>query len=201
MYRDIIVYTGANSNLIFAVAATIPFAHGVLGSADTLSIYNMVQYIPYTLRFATYSPSNVANSQVVVTLGGETVATLGSNNGIENNVSVVSKTSGNKTLVLTSGEVSYSINVLVAETSMNLHEISLGLAFDFNAIGKSNNSSDRNHWSSGDYEATLGGFNWNNNSGWVNDRLEMNAGSSIAFNYAPLSHHFLHIFFHLYFLV
>ena len=187
LYRDIIVYTGADSNLIFAVAATIPFAHGVLGSADTLSIYNMVQYIPYTLRFATYSPSNIANSQVVVKLGGETVATLGSNNGIENNVSVVSKTSGNKTLVLTSGEVSYSINVLVAETSMNLHEISLGLAFDFNAIGKSNNSSDRNHWSSGDYEATLEGFNWNNNSGWVNDRLEMNAGSSIAFNYAPLS--------------
>ena len=120
-------------------------------------------------------------------LGGETVATLGSNNGIENNVSVVSKTSGNKTLTLTSGEISYPINVLVAETSMNLHEISLGLAFDFNAVGKSNNSSDRNHWSSGDYEATLEGFNWNNNSGWVNDRLEMNAGSSIAFNYAPLA--------------
>lgn len=187
LYRDIIVYTGADSNLIFAVAATIPFAYGVLGSADTLSIYNMVQYIPYTLRFATYSPSNIANSQVVVKLGGETVATLGSNNGIENNVSVVSKTSGNKTLTLTSGEVSYPINVLVSETSMNLQEISLGLAFDFNAIGKSNNSSDRNYWSSGNYEATLEGFNWNNNSGWVNDRLEMNAGSSIAFNYAPLS--------------
>ena len=187
LYRDIIVYTGADSNLIFAVAATIPFAHGVLGSADTLSIYNMVQYIPYTLRFATYSPSNIANSQVVVKLGGETVATLGSNNGVENNVSIVSKTSGNKTLVLTSGEVSYSINVLVAETSMNLHEISLGLAFDFNAIGKSNNSSDRDHWTSGDYEATLEGFNWNNNSGWVNNRLEMNAGSSITFNYAPLA--------------
>ena len=187
LYRDIIVYTGADSNLIFAVAATIPFAYGVLGSADTLSIYNIVQYIPYTLRFATYSPSNIANSQVVVKLGGETVATLGSNNGIENNVSIVSKTSGNKTLTLTSGEISYPINVLVAETSMNLHEISLGLAFDFNAIGKSNNSSDRNHWSSGDYEATLEGFNWNNNSGWVNDRLEMNAGSSIAFNYAPLA--------------
>ena len=187
LYRDIIVYTGADSNLIFAVAATIPFAHGVLGSADTLSIYNMVQYIPYTLRFATYSPSNIANSQVVVTLGDETVATLGSNNGIENNVSIISKTSGNKTLTLTSGEVSYPINVLVSETSMNLQEISLGLAFDFNAVGKSNNSSDRDHWASGDYEATLEGFNWNNNSGWVNDRLEMNAGSSIAFNYAPLA--------------
>ena len=187
LYRDIIVYTGADSNLIFAVAATIPFAHGVLGSADTLSIYNMVQYIPYTLRFATYSPSNIANSQVVVKLGGETVATLGSNNGIENNVSVVSKTSGNKTLTLTSGEISYPINVLVAETSMNLHEIALGLAFDFNAIGKSNNSSDRDHWAFRDYVATLNGFNWNNNSGWVNDRLEMNAGSSIAFNYAPLA--------------
>ena len=187
LYRDIIVYTGADSNLIFAVAATIPFAYGVLGSADALSIYNMVQYIPYTLRFATYSPSNVANSEVVVTLDGKTVATLGSTNGVENNVSIVSKTSGNKTLALTSGEISYPINVLVSETSMNLHEISLGLAFDFNAIGKSNNSSDRDQWAFRDYVATLNGFNWNNNSGWVNDRLEMNAGSSIAFNYAPLA--------------
>lgn len=187
LYRDIIVYTGSDSNLIFGVAATIPFAYGVLGGADVLSIYNMVQYIPYTLRFATYSPSNAANSEVVVTLDGETVATLGSNNGVENNVSVISKTSGNKTLVLTSGEVSYPLNVLVSETSMNLQEISLGLAFDFNAIGKSNNSSDRDYWASGEYEATLEGFNWNNNSGWVNDRLEMNAGSSIAFNYAPLA--------------
>lgn len=187
LYRDIIVYTGADSNLIFAVAATIPLVHGVLGSSDALSIYNMVQYIPYTLRFATYSPSNIANSEVVVTLNGETVATLGSNNGVENNVSIISKTSGNKTLALTSGEISYPINVLVSETSMNLHEISLGLAFDFNAIGKSNNSSDRDQWASGDHVATLNGFNWNNNSGWVNDRLEMNAGSSIAFNYAPLA--------------
>ena len=187
LYRDIIVYTGADSNLIFAVAATIPFAYGVLGSADALSIYNMVQYIPYTLRFATYSPSNVANSEVVVALDGKTVATLGSNNGVENNVSIISKTSGNKTLALTSGEISYPINVLVSETSMNLHEISLGLAFDFNAIGKSNNSSDRDQWAFRDYVATLDGFNWNSNSGWVNDRLEMNAGSSIAFNYAPLA--------------
>ena len=187
LYRDIIIYTGVNSNLIFAVAATIPFAYGVLGSEDTLSIYNMVQYIPYTLRFATYSPSNIANSQVIVTLDGETIATLGSNNGVENNVSIISKTSGNKTLVLTSGEVSYPLNVLVAKTSMNLQEISTGLAFDFNAIGKSNNSSDKDTWSYGDITATLEGFNWNNNSGWVNDRLEMNAGSSITFNYAPLA--------------
>lgn len=187
LYRDIIIYTGLDSNLIFAVAATIPFAYGVLGSEDTLSIYNMVQYIPYTLRFATYSPSNVANSEVTVTLDGETVAALGSNNGVENNVSIISKTSGNKTLVLTSGTVSYPLNVLVAQTSMNLQEISTGLAFDFNAIGKSNNSSDKNTWSYGDITATLEGFNWNSNSGWVNDRLEMNAGSSITFNYAPLA--------------
>ena len=187
LYRDIIIYTGLDSNLIFAVAATIPFAYGVLGSADTLSIYNMVQYIPYNLRFATYSPSNIANSQVVVTLNGEIVATLGSNNGVENNVSIISKTSGNKTLVLTSGTVSYPLNALVAQTSMNLQEISTGLAFDFNAIGKSNNSSDKNTWSYRDITATLEGFNWNSNSGWVNDRLEMNAGSSITFNYAPLA--------------
>lgn len=187
LYRDLMVYTGADSNLIIGVAGTIPRAYGVLGASDALAIYDMTQYIPYTLRFGTYSPSNAASTEVSVIVDGETKGTIGSANGIENEFSLVSNTSGTKSLVLQAGDVSYEIGLVVSGTTMDLEEITNALAFDFNALGKSNNSSDKDSWLYGNYTGTFSGFNWNATSGWVHDRLEINAGASFAVNYAPLS--------------
>ena len=187
LYRDIIVYTGVNSDVIIGVAVTIPRVYGVLGVDDSVAIYDMVQYVPYTLRFATYSPTNAANTEVTIALDGVVRGSINSSNGVENRFVLTSKTSGNKVLTLTSQGVSKEIAVVVEETDMNIQEIQSGLVLDFSADGKSNNSLDRDQWSFGNYVGTLTGFNWNNSSGWVNGRLEMNAGSSFGINYAPLS--------------
>ena len=187
LYRDVMVYTGADNGLIIGVAVTIPRAYGLIKEGSSVGIYDMVQYVPYTLRFATYSPLNASSSEVVITLDGETKGTIGSANGIENEFALVSNTSGNKTLQLKSGSVTYTIPVSVARTSMSLEEITGGLVLDFNALGKSNNSSDRDVWSYGEYSGTFSGFNWNNSSGWVDGRLEMNACSSFAIDFAPLA--------------
>lgn len=187
LYRDIIVYTGVNSEVIIGVAVTIPRVYGVLGAEDSVAIYDMVQYVPYTLRFATYSPTNAANTEVTIALDGVVRGSINSSNGVENRFVLTSKTSGNKVLTLTSQGVSKEIAVVVEETDMNIQEIQSGLVLDFSADGKSNNSLDRDQWSFGNYAGTLTGFNWNNSSGWVNGRLEMNAGSSFGINYAPLS--------------
>ena len=76
---------------------------------------------------------------------------------------------------------------MVQETDMNIQEITNGLVLDFNASGKTNNSSDRDTWTDGIHTGTLDGFNWNNASGWVDGRLEMNAGASLAIDLAPLA--------------
>ena len=187
LYRDIIIYTGANNEVIIGVAVTIPRLYGVLGATDPVAIYNMVQYVPYLLRFATYSPSNASNTEVTIALDGVVRGSINSSNGVENRFVLTSKTSGNKVLTLTSQGVSKEMAVVVEETDMNIQEIQSGLVLDFSADGKSNNSLDRDQWSFGNYVGTLTGFNWNNSSGWVNGRLEMNAGSSFGINYAPLS--------------
>ena len=187
LYRDIIVYTGVNSEVIIGVAVTIPRVYGVLGAEDSVAIYDMVQYVPYTLRFATYSPTNAANTEVTIVLDGVVRGSINSSNGVENRFVLTSKTSGNKVLTLTSQDVSKEMAVVVEETDMDIQEIQSGLVLDFSADGKSNNSLDRDQWSFGNYAGTLTGFNWNNSSGWVNGRLEMNAGSSFGINYAPLS--------------
>lgn len=186
LYRDIIVYTGANSNIIIGVAVTIPRAYGVLGAEDSVTIYDMVQYVPYTLRFATYSPSNAANTEVTITLGGSVKGIVNSSNGIENEFILTSTSSGDMVLNLSASVVSKDITTIVQKTDMNIQEITSGLVLDFVASGKTNNSPDRDTWSDGIYTGTLAGFNWNNTSGWVGGRLEMNAGSSFAINLAPL---------------
>ena len=187
LYRDFMVYTASNSNPIVAVAVTIPKEHGVLGVNDAVSIYNMVQYVPYVLEFATYSPSNASSLDVEIWLDDESKGGVQSSNSMVNSFSLVSKTSGNKNLKIKVGDLEYVIPAKVKETEMKLQEITNNLVLSFDALGRSNNNSNRSEWTDGEHAGTLTGFNWNNTSGWVNDRLEMNAGSSFAINLAPLA--------------
>lgn len=186
LYRDLLIYTGTSNNVIIGIATTIPKDYGILGSGDKVSIYEMTQYVPYTLRFATYSPLNAAATEVVVMLDDETIGITTSKNGIENEFIITSKISGNRNLKLISDKVTKELVASIKKTSMNIEEIE-GAIIDFNALGKNNESSNRDTWTNGIYTGILRGFNWNNTSGWVNGRLEMNAGSSFAINYAPLN--------------
>ena len=187
LYRDIIVYTGVKSDMIIAIATSIPPEYGIIGSDGKVALYDMAQYVPYTLRFATYSPSNTSNVEVKVKVDNSVKATLNSNNGIENSVVIVPITSGTKSVEITAGNTKYEIESNVAPTTMNIQEITNGLVMDFVASEKTNNSSDRDVWEYGDYSGTLSGFAWNNASGWVNNRLEMTPGATFEINYAPLS--------------
>lgn len=186
LYRDLLIYTGTNNNVIIGIATTIPRDYGILGAGDKVAIYEITQYVPYTLRFATYSPLNAAATEVVVMLDEETIGTTISKNGIENEFIITSKISGNRNLKLISDKVTKELVASIKKTSMNIEEIE-GAIIDFNALGKNNESSDRDTWTNGIYTGILRGFNWNNTSGWVNGRLEMNTGSSFTINYAPLN--------------
>lgn len=186
LYRDLLVYTGNGNNIIIGIATTIPREYGIIGPNDRVAIYEMVQYVPYTIRFATYSPLNAAATEIIVMLDAETVGSTISRNDIENEFVITSKTSGNRVLRLLGDTESKEVVVSVGKTSMNIDEIE-GAIIDFTASGKNNESVDRDTWTNGVYTGTLTGFNWNNTSGWVNGRLEMNAGSSFAINYAPLN--------------
>lgn len=186
LYRDLIVYTNTSTDVIIGIATTIPREYGILSTTDNLVIYGITQYVPYTLRFATYSPLNAANTEVSITIDGELKGVVGSKNNIENAFVFTSTTNGNKTLKLTTPTSEREVTIAVNKTSMNIDEIE-GAIIDFTAIGKNNGSTDRDTWTDGIHTGTLTGFNWNNSSGWVNGRLEMSAGSSLAIDYAPLA--------------
>jgi hypothetical protein len=186
LYRDILVYTGVKSEVIMGIATTIPRENGVLGAEDSVAIYDMMQYVPYTLRFATYSPTNAASTEVEVLLDGVSKGVVNSTNGAENLFTIISKTDGNKTLRLEAGSIVKEMTAVVKKTDMNIEEIKTGLVLDFNTEGKTNKSEGKDSWSFGAYTGRFSGFNWNSSSGWVNGRLEMNAGATFGIDIAPL---------------
>jgi hypothetical protein len=129
-------------------------------------VLEITQYVPYTLRFATYSPTNAASVLVDIAIDGEALGSVASKNGAVNEFAIIAKTAGSKSVSLTMGEQIYTIAAVVAATTMKIEEITSGLTLDFSAIGKSNNSSDKDSWSFGNYKGTFSGFEWNAGSGW-----------------------------------
>lgn len=186
-YFDLIVYTGVNNNLIISVAATIPNSYGVLKSGEQLKIYDAIQYETYILKFATYSPTAASSTLVDVIINNDIEGTISSSNGIENEFRYIPTSYGSKTLTLKAGDIEYIIPMVVNKTSMNIDEIKNALVLDFSGEKRTNSSPNKDVWSYNDYIGTFSGFKWNNTSGWVNGRLEIDAGSSFGINYAPLA--------------
>ena len=187
LYYDLLVYTGVSKDTLLGVAVRIPSRYGIVPADGSLKIYGVTQYVPYTFKFATYSPTMASATSVQVNVGGVNVGNVVSQNRIENSFIYTSKESGNKTLVLSTSTTSYSIPMVVDRTTMNIAEITSALTLSFDAEGKNNKSENKDVWSYGDYVGTFSGFNWNNTSGWVDGRLVMNAGSSFGISYAPLA--------------
>lgn len=187
LYRDFFVYTGANDNFMMGVATAIPTSYGIL--TDGLVIHDMVQYVGYKLKVASYSPINTAKTDIAISLDNELVSNITSRNGLVTDVIIVANTDGSKTLKLSTEETEYLIPTEVSVTDMSLSEITSGLKLNFTARGRNNNSSDKETWTDGTTTATLTGFQWNNQSGWVNDRLEISEDAELHIEYAPLSSH------------
>ena len=121
-------------------------------------------------------------------MDGEELGSVSSNNGIINEYSIAAKKAGSTTITLTTDDAKiYELPTVVSPTSMKIEEITAGLIFDFTAVGRNNNSADKDSWAYGDYRGTFAGFNWNASSGWVGNRLKINSGASFITDFAPLA--------------
>lgn len=181
LHRDIIVenYDLQDGSAIIAMAYEKK-------NLDSIGI-DIEQYIAYDLRFAIHNPQNTAATPVEVYVGGNLMATVNTENGIENSYSILLNETGTKELKVVAGGTEYAIQAEVSETSMSVREITEGLELGFSAVGRNNSMSNKNKWEGNDYTGTLSGFSFTQTSGWVNNRLLMQSGSKITFNYAPLA--------------
>ena len=187
LYRDVIVHNnGLNNDLIVAKKAIIPHLNGVLGADDNLVLYNITQYIPYSLEFATYTHNSETPINVQVKVGGEIKGDVSSSNNSVNEFTFSTALSGVSILELLVDNVVVSSTAIdIIETSTTIQEIVNGLVLDFNSIGRNNNSANKDVWNFGNYTGEFEGLNWNDISGWVDNKLQLSANSSFSINYAP----------------
>ena len=183
-YRELIVYTGTNEDNITAIALTIPAAQGIITDGN-IKLYGVTQYIPYNVRFAVFSPKNLAIIPVTLNFNDVQVSYINAINNKENIYTLVTSDFGDKVLSIITESSVRNIPIEVSKTTMKLGEITSDLAFDFSAVGKTNDSKDYNKWSYKTYKGTFTGFNWNATSGWIDNCLKMSAGSSFSIDYAP----------------
>ena len=186
LYRDLIVVTGADKNPIIAVKATIPVGNDIISSGK-LQLYGITQYIPYELNFAVYNPTSVISTDAAIAIDGKVDVIIQTHDKDQENYSLRSTEYGVKFLTITAGETVYTIGLNISKSATSLEPIINGLQLDLMSLGKSNNDVNREEWTYGLYSASFNGFNWNKTSGWVNNRLLINAGASIDINIAPLS--------------
>lgn len=191
LYRDFIVTDGNTSNEpTIAVALTIPSSVGIIQPSEGViipKIYDMEQYIPYNIKIASYAQLDSEGTKVKVSVDDEDKGTITSYNESVTTYTLISDTSGTRSLKLTAGNTEYIIPVIVAKTSMNIAAITKGLEFVLSAVGRNNSEDNKDQWNYGNYVGTFSGFRWDSTSGWNNNRLIMPAGTSFSINYAPLS--------------
>lgn len=181
-YREFMVHNGVSATPLAAIAMTVPSEHGIISEKR---LYSMQQYVSYDLEFATYNPES-STIEVSVLIDDAQQGLLTSENGTANKTTLSPIKSGEAVLKLVLGEQEYTINADIAQSSIAVTEISNALQLDFRALGKSNNATDKDSWSYGDYTGEFNGFNWNSTSGWVNNALHINAGATFDIDLAPL---------------
>ena len=182
LYRELIIHNGEVDNNALAIATTLPAHHGIVREDNPLSFYGAEQYLPYGIRFATRKSVNVS-----IYLGDDLLSTITTSSGRESEYSIVSNKAGTLALRFVIGNTERKIPFVIANTSLNIEEITTSLSFDFTARGRSNSSIDKDVWAYGEYTGTFVGFNWNATSGWVNNALLINSGASFSVDIAPLA--------------
>lgn len=186
LYRDLLIDVKTNTNPIIGVATEIPVGRDIV-IGDQLTLYGITQYVPYTLRFAVYNPTGAAVTPTEIYLDNVLQANIDSKNGEEETYALRSSSYGDRLLKLVAGNTEYNITLKVDQTDITIDEITDGLVLSLQALGRSNSDANRDKWTYGSYETTFTGFNWNNLSGWYNNRLQINKGAYIDVNIAPLA--------------
>ena len=181
LHRDIII---ENSSLR-ETAPLIALAYEKQVLDDTG--ITLVQYVAYELKFAVYDPMSPVSTAVDLYMDDTLQASLESVNGLVNTYTLIPSGTGSVTVRLVAGDTEYILGSSVAGTSMDIREITASLELGFNASGKTNNSAGKEVWAGNGYTARLTGFNFTQTSGWVNNRLLLQSGASVLFDYAPLA--------------
>lgn len=156
------------------------------GAAHSVPVIEAGQYEKCTFDFAAYDPSVVPatvelwhNGTLARTVSVPRTAQTYTNRFTEK---------GRQTLQLKLGSASYTIQVDVAESGIDIGEAQFGLQFKLDAAGRSNDESpdDRAKWESNGITTSFENVDWGS-SGWIDGALKLTNGARATIGYNPFA--------------
>ena len=169
---------------IVGIAAELPIGVDPVNSNILDKLYGMIQYVPYTIRYAIYNPSESATNTLQILLNDEVHVITNIVNNREGSSSVMCSSFGNVPVKIIVNGVSYDLISNTAVSTLGVKEIG-DAKLNLRAFGKDNDSLDRDSWTYGNYSTTFEGLYWNAQSGWVDNTLIINANASASIDYVP----------------
>lgn len=145
----------------------------------TLQAY---QYEQMNFNFVAYDP-NTTPAQVEVYLNDVLKNTINAPRSMQTYTNRFTEQGAQK-LVLKVGTKSYTLNINVAESSVNLSEAIYGLLAKLDAAGRSNTENDPAQWTSRGLSTEFSGFDWSSN-GWTGESLKLTNGAKAVIDFQP----------------
>ena len=140
LFRNFFV-SGVDKTII-GVAAELPVGIEPVKSNVLDKLYGLIQYVPYSLRYAIYNPNGSAVNAVQIFLNNELQLTTNITNGVENNSSIMSGEFGNLPIKITVNDSEYLMGSEVSISSIGVSEIA-DAKLNLRAFGKDNGAIDR----------------------------------------------------------
>lgn len=168
---------------MIAIEMVIPKQYDI---SKTAKLYGVVQYELYSINYGVYNPKNLEYVPVNIYIDDVLLSTVNAPNGKELTLSFTASESGDKTLRFNIDDYNKNVSTEVSSTVMDLQEITNNLTLALSAQGKTNQDSNRDQWTYGDYTTEFVGFNWSSASGWNDNKLFISDGMSITTNIKPL---------------
>lgn len=183
-YKEFIVNTKEDNKYpVIAIETVIPKSIGIKNNGE---IYNVVQHEMYNINYGVYNPEKLAYIPVEIYFDNKPLKTVNAPNNEELLCSIIPNNYGNKILCFKINDYIKNITLHVSPTSMDLQENTNNLLLSLSASGRTNEDENRDKWIFGDYITTFEGFNWNNLSGWNDNRLVISKDMSITNTICPL---------------
>lgn len=154
------------------------------GTGHTTPTIEVGQYEKCEFEFVAYDPTVIPatvelwqNGKLARTVSAPRTVQIYSNRFTEK---------GNQTIQLKLGSSTYTINLNIAESGIDISEATYGLQFKLDATGRSNEESNPATWESNGVTTSFEGVDWAS-SGWVDGALRLTNGAKAVIHTKPFS--------------
>ena len=138
-----------------------------------LQNFTAKQYDTTNIEYTVYDPTT-ENPEVIIAVDGEEVSTVTLTNPT-NIFAYNTAEVGSHTITLTCRNITKTLTCVIEKLDIDINPVTVGLAFDFNPVGKSNDDADK-LWSDGDITMSV-----SDNFDWVNGGYKQDANGDTYF--------------------